>query len=60
MKGMVTAVAEYFRRDPIGISQAKAKLEARLREDGSLRGAVKGIEEMLTRNRKRKYLVTNA
>ena len=56
----VKAVAEHFRRDPVGISQGMQKLEARLRRDGPVQGAVKGIEETLTRNRKRKYLITYA
>jgi hypothetical protein len=32
------------------------KLEVRLRRDGTVQGAVKGIEETLTRKRKRKEL----
>jgi len=46
--------AEHFHRDPVGISQGMQKLEVRLRRDGSVQGAVKGIEETLTRNQKRK------
>jgi hypothetical protein len=57
MKGMVTAVAEHFHRDPVGISKGMEKLEVRLREDGSLQGALKGIEKTLARNRKSKYLL---
>jgi len=56
----VKAVAEHFHRDPVGISQGMQKLEVRLRRDGTVQGAVKGIEETLTRNRKRKYLITYA
>jgi hypothetical protein len=56
----VKAVAEHFHRDPVGISQGMQKLEVRLRRDGTVQGAVKGIEETLTRNRKRKYLITCA
>jgi hypothetical protein len=56
----VTAVAEHFRRDPVGISLGIQKLEARLRRDGTVQGAVRGIEETLTRNRKRKYFITYA
>jgi len=48
----VKAVVEHFHRDPVGISQGMQKLEVRLRRDGSVQGAVKGIEETLTRNRK--------
>jgi hypothetical protein len=47
-------------RDPVGISQEMQKLEVRLRKDGTVRGAVKEIEETLKRNRKRKYLITYA
>jgi hypothetical protein len=54
------AVAEHFHRDPVGISQEMQKLEVRLRKDGTVRGAVKEIEETLKRNRKRKYLITYA
>ena len=60
MEGTVTAVAEHFHRDPLGISQGMEKLEVRLREDGSLQGAVKGIEEKLARNRRSKYLLIYA
>jgi hypothetical protein len=60
MKGMLKAVAEHFHRDPVGISQGMQKLEVRLREDGTLQGAVKRIEETLTRSRKSKYLFTYA
>jgi hypothetical protein len=49
-----------YHRDPVGISQGMQNLEARLRRDGTVQGAVKGIEETLTRNRKRKYLITYA
>jgi hypothetical protein len=56
----VKAIAQHFHRDPVGISQGMQKLEARLRADGTVQGAVKGIEETLTRNRKRKYLLTYA
>ena len=54
------AVSEHFHRDPVAIIQGIQKLEERLREDSTLRIAVKGIEEALTRNRKSKYLVTYA
>jgi hypothetical protein len=56
----VKAVEEYFHRDPVGISQGMQNLEARLRRDGTVQGAVEGIEETLTRNRKRKYVITYA
>jgi hypothetical protein len=56
----VKAIAEHFHRDPVGISQGMQNLEARLRGDGTVQGAVKGIEETLTRNRERKYLITYA
>jgi len=56
----VKAVAEHFHRDPVGISQGMQKLEGRLRRDSPVQEAVKGIEETLTRNRKRKYLITYA
>ena len=56
----VKAVAEHFHRDPVGISQGMQKLEVRLRRDGTVQGAVKRIEETLTRNRKGKYLITCA
>jgi hypothetical protein len=46
----VKAVAEHFHRDPVGLSQKMQKLEVRLRRDVALQGAVKGIEETLTRN----------
>jgi hypothetical protein len=48
------AVAEHFHRDPVGISQGMQKLEVRLRRGVALQGAVKEIEETLTRNQKRK------
>jgi hypothetical protein len=54
------AVAEHFHRDPAGISQGMHKLEVRLRREGVVQGAVKGIEETLTRNGRRKYLITYA
>jgi hypothetical protein len=57
MKEMVTAVAEHLNQDPVDISQGMQKLEAQLRRDGTLHGAVKEIKETLTRNRKRKYLI---
>jgi hypothetical protein len=50
----VKAVAEHFHRDPVGISQGMQKLEVRLRRGVALQGAVKEIEETLTRNQKRK------
>jgi hypothetical protein len=56
----VKAVADHFHRDPVGISQGMQKLEVRLRRDGTVQGAVKRIEKTLTRNRKRKYLITYA
>jgi hypothetical protein len=54
------AGAEHFHRDPVGISQGMQKLEVRLRRGVALQGAVKEIEETLTRNRKRKYFITYA
>jgi hypothetical protein len=60
MEGMMKAIAEHFHRDPGGISQGMEKLEVRLREDCTLQGTVKGIEETLARNRKSKYLLTYA
>lgn len=54
------AVAEHFRRDPVGINQGMQKLEVRLRRDGTVQGAVKEIEETLTRKRKREYLIPYA
>ena len=56
----VKAVTEHFHRDPVGLTQGMQKLEVRLRRDGTVQGAVKEIEETLTRNRKRKYLITYA
>jgi hypothetical protein len=56
----VEAGVEHFHRDPVGISQGMQKLEVRLRRDGTAQGAVKGIEETLTRNGRRKYLITYA
>ena len=56
----VKVVAEHFHRDPVAITQGMQTLEVRLREDSALRGVVRGIEETLTRDRKRKYLFTYA
>ena len=56
----VKAVADHFHRDPVGLSQGMQKLEVRLRRDGTVQGAVKGIEETLIGNRKGKYFITYA
>ena len=56
----VKAVAVHFHRDPVAITQGMQKLEVRLREDRAFQGVVKGIEETLTRGRKKKYLFTYA
>ena len=56
----VKAVAVHFHRDPVAITQGIQKLEVRLREDRAFQGVVKGIEETLTRGRKKKYLFTYA
>jgi putative transposase len=54
----VKAVAVHFHRDPVAITQGMQKLEVRLQKDRAFQGVVKGIEETLTRGRKKKYLFT--
>ena len=56
----VKAGAEHFHRDPGGMSQGMHKLEVRLRRGVALQGGLEEIEETMTRNRKRKYLITYA
>jgi len=56
----VKEVAGYFRREPAMISQAVMKVENLLRADEDLAEKVEMIERKLIRNRRKKYLITNA
>jgi len=56
----VKEVAGYFRRAPAMISQGVIKVENLLRADEDLAEKVEMIERKLIRNRRKKYLITNA
>jgi hypothetical protein len=56
----VKDVAGYYYREPAMISQGMMKVENLLRADEDLAHKVGIIERELTRNRRKKYLITNA
>jgi len=56
----VKAVAEHFNRDPVAITQGIKKVEEKLRHENDFQQAIEKIERMLTKKRKKKYLVTYA
>jgi REP element-mobilizing transposase RayT len=56
----VKDVARYFRREAAMISQGIMKVENLLRGDEGLAQRVEMIEKKLVRNRRKKYLITNA
>jgi len=47
------SVAEHFGRDPVAINQGVGKLESKLREDKELARRIKGLEENLSKARKK-------
>ncbi len=57
---LVKDVAGYFHREPAMISQGMMKVENLLRADEDLAHKVGMIERELTRNRRKKYFITNA
>lgn len=56
----VKAVAEHFNRDPVAITQGIKKVEEKLRHENDFQQAIDKIEKMLTKKRKKKYLITYA
>ena len=56
----VKDVATYFHREPAMISQGVMKVENLLQADEGLREKVEVIERKLIRNRRKKYLISNA
>jgi chromosomal replication initiation ATPase DnaA len=56
----IKEVARYFHREPAMISQGMMKIENLLRADEDFAEKVQMIERKLIRNRRKKYLVTNA
>ncbi|MEE8300615.1 MAG: hypothetical protein V3R28_04865 [Desulfatiglandales bacterium] len=52
------AVAEHFNRDPVAITQGIRKVEEKLRHENDFQQAIEKIEKMLTKKRKKKYLIT--
>jgi len=57
---LVKEVATYFHREPAMISQGIMKVENLLQTDEGLVEKVERIERKLIRNRRKKYLITNA
>jgi REP element-mobilizing transposase RayT len=57
---LIKDVAVYFHREPAMISQGIMKTENLLQADESLVKKVEMIERKLIRNRRKKYLITNA
>jgi len=56
----VKDVARHFHREPVAISQGMMKVEHRLRADEDLAQQVEMMERELTKNRRKKYVITNA
>jgi putative transposase len=56
----VRDVAGHFHREPVAISQGMMKVEDRLRADEDLLQKIELIERELTKNRRKKYVITNA
>lgn len=56
----VKAVAEHLNRDPVAITQGIKKVEEKLRHENDFQQAIDKIEKILTKKRKKKYLITYA
>ncbi len=53
----IKALAEHFNRDPVVMSQGIMKVERKLMTDGAVQQTIITLEEVLTRNRKKKILL---
>jgi hypothetical protein len=53
-------VAEHFNRDPLIISQGITKVRQKLMPGGAVQQTITTLQEVLTRNRKREYLLSYA
>ncbi len=57
---LVKDIAEHFRREPVTISQAIIKLESIIQKDRKIEKMVNHMGRNLIKNKKRKYLITDA
>jgi len=53
----IKALAEHFNRDPVVMSQGIMKVERKLMTDGAFQQTMTTLEEVLTRNRKKRILL---
>ena len=56
----IRTVAEYFRQDPVPITQGVKKVGVKLREEIDFKQAVEKIEKTLTKKREKEHLITYA